>query len=166
MPLPDVEFTPLFNDDMELARDKMLPLQSIISIYDEHTQLARTITFNAPVLGQMGRNHYVIINSNKSEQVFVAVSFPREFSVQQYEITQIVDVNYQVHDPSFSGSIFRALPSELTPYIEAETSGEPCNQATFGQLTITSEQPVQGNFQFNCQFEDGFYASLAGVFSQ
>ncbi len=155
------------NEDISEAANVALSIQSIISVYNERNHEFKTINLsNAVIIKQ--KFGYMLASYSKSKQIFVVVSFPSNFQVFKYAITQVLNTYpaYSVTDPSLSAAVFRDLPTELSSYGEPETEGEACDQSVSGQLTITNKQPLQGNFQFRCQFQDGRWASVAGTFSQ
>ena len=156
------------NEDISVAAERAMNIQSIVLVYNERNQELKTINLSNTVLVKKNLADYVLESYSKANQIYVAVSIPVSFQISKYDITQVLETApaYSAEDLASPAAVFRDLPTELSPFGEPETEGEPCDQSISGQLTITNKQPLQGNFQFMCQFQDGHSASIAGTFSQ
>jgi len=168
IPIPTATFLPPSGYDLALGENFVIDMQSVVTIYNGHKQISQTIRLQDATLTRGSLAGYILGIYSESHQVYVVVSLPINFQIRTYNMTQALETYpaYSAPDPSKASAIFRDLPAELSAFGEPETEGESCNQFVFGHVTLTSTRPLQGNFQFNCQFEDGVLSAVSGVFSQ
>ena len=127
------------------------PIYSIAAILRDPNPAIQTIEFdsNRTYIVDKRLAGLVLINYSKKDNTFMAISFPPNISVATHPLGQVLRTApaYEVDDLTQPGIAYRYF-TEIPPLGEPETAGDACDIGLSGQLTLQSQQPLRGEYQF------------------